>query len=207
MPFAPVGIYDFTNRLVTTVESDFNGFYDVLLPSTNHISCPTPSGVCANMYRFVGNDPGVPGALNPNYNPRFRTIATEFEAMPGRHHPDRPRTDPGRASASSTPGTEPARRCHLPGQRRRTPQLFAVLEAVRPYSDTAASRTFTINGTRLRRHQGHRPVTLDGVALPTHQPGPTRTIDVDRAQPRSARRRAAPADDHRGATASRRSTA
>ena len=60
-PFVPVGIYDFSNRLVTTVESDFNGFYDVLLPSTNHISCPTPSGVCANMYRFVGNDPGIPG--------------------------------------------------------------------------------------------------------------------------------------------------
>ena len=83
VPFAPVGIYDFNNRLVYTVESDFNGVYDVLMPSTDHISCPTPSGVCANMYRFVANDPGIPGHLNPNYNPRYRTIATEFEAMPG----------------------------------------------------------------------------------------------------------------------------
>jgi hypothetical protein len=83
VPFAPVGIYDFTNRLVYTTESDFNGVYDVLMPSTNTISCPTPSGVCANMYRFVANDPGTPGQLNPNFNPDYRTIATEFEALPG----------------------------------------------------------------------------------------------------------------------------
>ena len=69
MPFAPVGIYDYTNRLITTVESDYNGLFDVLLPSTNRINCPTPSGVCANLYRFVGNDPGVPGRLNLNYKP------------------------------------------------------------------------------------------------------------------------------------------
>ncbi|MBS1108469.1 MAG: pectin lyase-like protein [Anaeromyxobacteraceae bacterium] len=83
IPFAPVGIYDYTNRLVHTAESDFNGLFDVLLPSTNRINCPTPSGVCANLYRFVGNDPGVAGKLNLNYNPRFRTIAAEFEAIPG----------------------------------------------------------------------------------------------------------------------------
>ena len=83
MPFAPVGIYDYANRLITTVESDYNGLFDVLLPSTNRINCPTPSGVCANLYRFVGNDPGVPGRLNLNYNPQYRTIAAEFEAFPG----------------------------------------------------------------------------------------------------------------------------
>jgi hypothetical protein len=83
MPFVPVGIYDYTDRLVTTVESDYNGLADVLLPSTNRINCPTPSGVCGNLYRYVGNDPGVPGRLNLNYNPSFRTIAAEFEVLPG----------------------------------------------------------------------------------------------------------------------------
>jgi hypothetical protein len=83
MPFVPVGIYDYTDRLVTTVESDYNGLADVLLPSTNRISCPTPSGVCANLYRYVGNDPGVPGRLNANFNPSFRTISAEFEVLPG----------------------------------------------------------------------------------------------------------------------------
>jgi hypothetical protein len=81
--FAPVGIYDYTNRLITTVESDFNGLFDVLLPSTNRISCPTPSGVCANLYRFVGNDPGIFGRWNANYNPQYRTISAEFEAFAG----------------------------------------------------------------------------------------------------------------------------
>ena len=105
-PFTPVGIYDFTNRLVYTAESDFNGFYDVLMPSTDHINCPTPSGVCQGMYRFVGNDPGIPGQLNANYNPRFRTIATEFEATPGVTIP----TDlaPTQVGVSiGTPGTSP----------------------------------------------------------------------------------------------------
>ena len=81
--FAPVGIYDYTDRLVYTVESDNSGLFDVLMPSTNRINCPTPSGVCGNLYRFVGNDPGTPGQLNPNYRPEFRTIAAEFEAIPG----------------------------------------------------------------------------------------------------------------------------
>jgi hypothetical protein len=81
--FAPVGIYDNSNRLVYTTESDYSGLFDVLMPSTNRINCPTPSGVCAGVYRFVGNDPGVPGNLNENYRPEFRTIAADFEAMPG----------------------------------------------------------------------------------------------------------------------------
>ena len=83
VPFAPIGIYDYTGRLVHTAESDFNGLWDVLMPSTNRINCPTPSGVCGNLYRFVGNDPGTPGHLNANFHPEFRTIAAEFEALPG----------------------------------------------------------------------------------------------------------------------------
>jgi hypothetical protein len=45
LPFAPVGIYDYTNRLIHTVESDYNGIFDVLLPSTT-ASAARPSG-CA----------------------------------------------------------------------------------------------------------------------------------------------------------------
>ncbi len=103
---APVGLYDFANDLKFTAHSDYNGYYDVLMPSSDHINCPTPSGVCTNMYRFVGNDPGVPGALNGDYNPRFRTIGTEFEAMPGVTIP----TDlaPTQVGVSiGTPGTSP----------------------------------------------------------------------------------------------------
>jgi len=78
-----MGIYDFAGRLVDTVDTDFNGFYEAIEPSTSTYNCPLRPGPCPNMYRFVGNDPGQPGHLNRSYNPRFRTIATNFQAWPG----------------------------------------------------------------------------------------------------------------------------
>ncbi|TFC02008.1 hypothetical protein E3O32_12300 [Cryobacterium mannosilyticum] len=158
--FAPVGIYDFANRLVTTVESDFNGSYDVLLPSTNHISCPTPSGVCANMYRFVGNDPGIPGRLNANYNPRYRSIATEFEALPGVTIPtDLAPTQVGVYVGSPTTGVNTAVACTLDGA---TPQLFAVSQ---PYVAATGTRSFTIAGTGFGANRGTGQVTLGNTPL------------------------------------------
>jgi hypothetical protein len=160
VPFAPVGIYDFTNQLKYTTESDFNGVYDVLMPSTDHISCPTPSGVCANMYRFVANDPGIPGALNPNWNPQYRTIATEFEALPGLIIPtDLAPTQVGVAVES--PGTGLTRvQCTLDSA---TPQLFAVSQ---PYVN--GSGTFSIDGLGFGVSKGTGEVTLDdSIVLPT----------------------------------------
>ncbi|MEQ6901411.1 SdrD B-like domain-containing protein [Nocardioides sp. YIM 152588] len=158
VPFTPVGIYDYQNRLVQTLESDFNGVYDVLLPSTNHISCPTPSGMCANMYRFVANDPGVPGRLNPNWNPRYRTIATEFEALPGVEIPtDLAPTQVGLKVESPSTGQSIAVGCPQPGS---TPQLFAVSQ---PYVDGSGS--FSIEGTGFGGTAG--TVTLDGTEVPT----------------------------------------
>jgi hypothetical protein len=159
VPFAPVGVYDFNNRLVTTLESDFNGYYDVLLPSTDHISCPTPSGVCANMYRFVANDPGVPGRLNPNYKPEYRTIATEFEAFPGLIIPtDLAPTQVG-LRIEGPSGLLPAS-CTLDPA---TPQLFAVSQ---PYVNGSGS--FTINGLGFGAAKGIGQVTLDDTTvLPT----------------------------------------
>ena len=84
VPNSPIGIYDFTNRRQTTIQSDPNGVYEVLLPSTWSINCPTPSGVCPGTYYLLGNDPGQPGNPNPNYNPQFRTIGASFEIWPGR---------------------------------------------------------------------------------------------------------------------------
>jgi hypothetical protein len=159
VPFAPVGIYDYTDRLVTTVESDYNGLFDVLLPSTNRISCPTPSGVCSNLYRFVGNDPGVPGRLNPNYNPQFRTIAAEFEAFPGLLVPaDLAPTQVG--VTIQLPGSQfnsPVS-CSLP---ITTPQLFAVSQ---PY--ILGTGPFTIQGLGFGAIRGTGAVTLDNSPLP-----------------------------------------
>ncbi len=163
VPFAPVGIYDWTNHLVATVESDYNGLFDVLLPSSNRISCPTPSGVCANLYRFVGNDPGVPGQLNPNYKPEFRTIAAEFEAIPGLIVP-----------ADLAP-TQVGVVVQLPGGQTQTvdctldqasPELFSVSQPYVYHNGNNAARTITINGTGFGPVQGpNESVTLDGIPL------------------------------------------
>ena len=167
VPFSPVGIYDFSNRLITTVETDYNGIFDVLLPSTNRINCPTPSGVCANLYRFVGNDPGVPGRLNLNYNPQYRTIAAEFETFPGMIIPaDTAPTQVGvnvqlpggqSVTAISCPVNDPAA-----APATRTPELYAVS---RPYvsGTTAAARSFTITGIGFGAPQGTGAVTIDGL--------------------------------------------
>ncbi len=168
VPFSPVGIYDFANRLITTVETDYNGIFDVLLPSTNRINCPTPSGVCANLYRFVGNDPGIPGRLNLNYNPQYRTIAAEFETFPGMIIPaDTAPTQvgvniqlPGGQSVTAVscpvnaPNATPA---------TRTPELYALS---RPYV-TGAGQPFTISGFGFGATKGTGQVTLDGAPIAT----------------------------------------
>ena len=138
----PMGIYDYTGRLVTTVNTDPNGVYEVLLPSTDTISCPTPSGVCANLYRNVGNDPGIPGHLNPNYNPVYRTIAATFEVFPGDIIPadTAPTTVGVSIQSPSSQLTAPAS-CALDTAQ---PQLFAVTKPFLRSTDT--NRTITVTG-------------------------------------------------------------
>ena len=70
-------------RLVDTVLTDHNGMYEATEPSTSSYNCPLPAGPCPGMYYFKGNDPGQPGRPNEDYNPRFRTIGTDFQAWPG----------------------------------------------------------------------------------------------------------------------------
>lgn len=162
VPFAPVGIYDWTDRLVTTVETDYNGLADVLLPSTNRINCPTPSGVCANLYRFVGNDPGVPGRLNLNYNPQFRTIAAEFEALPGLLVPaDLAPTQVGVSVQLPGGQTSAPVMCMLDNS---TPQLYAVDRPYVTVSGNAGARTVTLRGAGFGTSRGQ--LLLDGSALP-----------------------------------------
>jgi hypothetical protein len=172
MPNAPIGIYDFNNRLVTTIQSDPNGVFEVLLPSTHTMNCPSPSGVCANVYYMLGNDPGQPGALNPNYNPQYRTIGASFEIYPGLIIPsDLAPTQivPGVLAAGSLFGTPPQCSLNDP-QNPTTPELFAVSQ---PYIDIRGGigGSFTIQGQGFGATQGI--VTLDGVPLPINAWSPT----------------------------------
>jgi parallel beta-helix repeat protein len=151
LSFAPVGIYDYTNRLITTVESDYNGLFDVLLPSTNRISCPTPSGVCANLYRFVGNDPGTPGHWNPSYTPQYRTISAEFEAFAGLTIPADLAPTPV-AVAVQIPGLQTIQpvACTLNdptgAMAAMNPEFFAINKPYMYTNAMGADRTFTLTG-------------------------------------------------------------
>ena len=161
LAFAPVGIYDFANKLEYTTETDFNGIYDVLMPSTNHISCPTPSGVCANMYRVVANDPGIPGRLNPNYDPGHATHAAGAEAIPGiSTFADLAPTPVGIVVETPATGLQQKVACTLDDA---TPQLLAVSQ---PY--VKGSGSFTIDGFGFGANKGAGKVTLgESIVLPT----------------------------------------
>jgi hypothetical protein len=88
----PVGIYAVDApgrgvedwRLMTTVETDENGAYEALLPSTETFNCPIPQGPCPGMYIVVVNDPGSKAHQNLNYNPNYLTASLAWDVWPGR---------------------------------------------------------------------------------------------------------------------------
>jgi hypothetical protein len=158
----PVGIYDFNDKLITTIQSDPNGLFEVLLPSTLQINCPTPSGVCPNMYRLVGNDRGQPGRLNPSHNPQYRTISANFEVWPGVLNPAD--LAPTQIAVSiQSPGSQfnAVSQCALDSA---TPKLFAVSRPFVRSTDTGATAT-SIYGDAFGWRKGWQ-VTLDSTVLP-----------------------------------------
>lgn len=164
IPNAPIGIYDYSDRLMTTINSDPNGFLEVLLPSTNTMNCPTPTGVCVNMVRLVGNDPGQPGHLNSHYNPQYRTISANFEVFPGV------------GIVADLAPTQVAVSIQSPGSQFNhvatcalddtTPQLFAVDVPYVYKSTPAANRIINIYGTGFGAGVGTGHVELGNTALP-----------------------------------------
>ena len=163
LPYVPVGLYDWSGRLVDTTHTDFNGLYEALEPSTSTYNCPVPAGPCPNMYRFVGNDPGQPGALNPDYNPRFRTIATNFQAWPGLYTvtDEAPTQVAATALAPDTTVANPTQ-CDLGAG---SPQLLAV---DRPYvrrNTNSDTRTVTVTGFGFGAAKG--VLTLGTTAVAT----------------------------------------
>jgi hypothetical protein len=153
VPHVPIGLYDYSGRLVHTVHSDFNGVYEVIMPSTGTVNAPTPSGMWANVYYQYGNDPGPIGAPNERYNPQFRSIGTSFEIYPGVTVPaDLAPQQNG--AAIWAPGSQffNLNLCKVEVER---PQFFRVSQ---PYG--SAGSPFTIQGTGFGAEPGS--VTLGG---------------------------------------------
>lgn len=155
---APVGLYDFTDRLVDTAHTDPNGFFTALLPSTSTYNCPLPAGPCPNMYRVVGNDPGQPSARNLDYHPEFDTISANFQAWPGLMLPvDTANTAVGTQVQSPGSNVTKPVQCLLAGT---TPQLFAVSA---PYGSPGDQ--IVVKGLHFGATAGR--LTLDGTTVPT----------------------------------------
>ncbi len=136
LPHAPTGIYDWAGNLIDTSIADPNGFYEAVVPTTDRINNPSPSGVSPNMFRLVGNDPGSVGHLNPTYDPRYRTIATNFQAWPGLWTVTD--TAPTAAVATTFNGSLTNVKCVLPTGE---PQIFKVDKVV-----TDGATTLTLTG-------------------------------------------------------------
>ena len=169
LPFVPMGIYDWAGRLVDTVQTDFNGFYEALEPSTRRTTARCRPGRARTCTGSWATTRAVPGHLNPDYNPRFRTIATNFQAWPGLY------------TVTDTAPTQvaPPRSRPAPTQVDRTmcdldPAQPQPLALDRPYirrGDT--SRADHDQRLRVRRPKGQ--VLLNG--QPTGVPSWTRQAD------------------------------
>ena len=159
IPLAPVGIRDFTGRLITTVHSDLNGIFEVILPSTYTANIPSPSGVAPGMYQVIGNDPGDPEAPNENFNPNYQTLKLVFDVWPGKTTYADVALFPITAFVEA-PGSQFAQPplCKVkPG----TPQISRVN---RVYFTRTGTRTLVIDGTDLGNRIGY--VTLNDKFLP-----------------------------------------
>ena len=159
----PYGVYDFAGRLLYTGESDVNGIWEVLMPSSLQINCPTPSGVCPDMYQFVGNDPGQPYHRNANWNPQYQTISAPFEAWPGVINPADLAPMPV-ATTIANPGNQYSAltACVLPSAK---PKLYAVNKV---YVSANAGGAILITGDAFGFSQSTGNVTLDGIVIPVN---------------------------------------
>lgn len=91
-PWLPISIRDWTGREIDRVYSDEYGTYDALVPSTNTINPPFPSGVSPNMITVCLNDPGPipdpahPGQFitDPYFNRQYSQFCYTFQYLPGK---------------------------------------------------------------------------------------------------------------------------
>ena len=146
----PVGIRDYNWRLIKTVDTDLNGSYEAVLPSTETFNCPIPQGPCPGMYVVVVNDPGDKDNPNSNYNPNYLTASFAWDVWPGT-------TDQLDTPLDPISGTG----CDLPIVNNvHTPEL---LQVSRPYvlasNTTAASRRITIRGAHFGTTAGSITLT------------------------------------------------
>ena len=140
VPYLPVGIYDYQFRLITTIYTDENGFYEVLLPSTYTALCPIPSGICPGMYIIIPNDPN-----SPDFSGAYIVDPVARDIWPGKMTPADTPVDPINTLVCTV--------------ALDTPQIFRTSHVT---ADNTLSVSLTITGTRFGTDPLIAPrVTLD----------------------------------------------
>ena len=143
----PVGIRDYSGRLITTLKTDENGFYEVLLPSTQTANCPIPQGICPGMYLVVVNDPGSKASPNLTFNPNYLTAAVTFDVWPGK-------TTQADTPLDPISGTS----CVLPAA---IPELFTASRVNMATNAAGSARQIVLNGLNF----GNAPGLLGRVQM------------------------------------------
>ena len=158
----PIGVYDYTGRLIKMLHTDTHGFYDVVLPSTQTYDCPTPAGVCPGTYVLRIDDPA-----DPAFNPDYLTAALAFDVWPGKTtYADTP-VDPISALSCNL-GTVPD---PAPGEfvGYQFPEFWRIgpNPYVRANLGATGPRELTIDGAGFGASRGTGAVILEGgPALP-----------------------------------------
>jgi len=161
IPNAPIGIRDYTGKLLQVVYTDDNGYFEALVPSTGTYNCPLPAGPCPGMYFIVGNDTGDPD-YPTNWNPNYGSLRLPLDIWPGLTTLADVAILPITGFIAA-PGSqfETAFACNIPVG---TPDVQSLSQPYGSSTDTDPL-TFTINGAGFGDVQGSGTVTLDGVSL------------------------------------------
>ncbi|MEO9237556.1 MAG: hypothetical protein ABI418_05640, partial [Jatrophihabitantaceae bacterium] len=144
IPNSPEGVYDWHGNLAYQMNIDPNGIAEALMPSTDVADCATPAGICQNIYRFVGNDPGTIDHPNFNYNPQFQTITANFQAVPGVFTPAD--TAPTRSALGFINGGQKFSAAAQCGVLPTAPQLYSVDHPFVDLTVANANRKVVIKG-------------------------------------------------------------
>ena len=83
----PVTVKDFFGNEIARTYTDLWGGFEVMVPSTNRINAPTPSGVSPNIVDVCANDPGLGATPDPYYKPQFGMLCFRSEVFPARTAP------------------------------------------------------------------------------------------------------------------------
>ena len=166
IPRLPIGLYDFTGRLVDTICAPTRTASSrTCSPRSAHTTARCPP---ARARTSTGSSRTIPVRLStrtPTTNPNYRTIATNFQLWPNLTLPAdlAPVPIAQLVEGPGTPTLHPAD-CTLPGA---TPKLLAVSRPYQVNNASAAARTITITGRDLARRG--RTARCSSTASPSPQ--------------------------------------